>query len=725
MNRFFINKQNGTKRNVINSFVTVLLALFLISTQAGVVNAVDAPNAVAKTEAPAKENVAKVAAKDVQNQSYTQTFQNSTTSLSGDFVQTNMYFSKVDYWNLKKAVFTMNFQVSQLTNRQSSDITLALNGIKFYSFRPSKDTGLQTKSIELPLKLIQGSNILTISGQILNQDGGSSTVEETPANWLTVNQGSTVNFSYLLNESKKTINSFYSHFIGMDTVANRQSAITVSEKADDAELTASVISLSGVARLLTTSDFKLPIGQLNDIAFKNVKYQLVIAKYKNLPEPLRKQVSGLTQKNAIIKYYEDKGKRYLIVTAKNDQYLKKAAQFIANEELMKQTAADTKVIDEDTQIFTSVLQYQGSKRITDKERMFTGFGHRSSDFFIKLPVDRTNADGSTVKLNYRYAKNLDFKRSLISIKVNGRTIASQRLSIDKADGDSIVAKLPKGLALGNTFTVGVVFDLETFNQIESKNNQTPWAVIEKTSLVKIKSTPNDKILFNNFPATFIKNSHYNNILVIRPKVMNKEYLATLTDIFNLLGRYVQSNTGSVEISNEKPAKYDLDKSHIIAFGSPKDNSYIKSLNKKLYFKYNEDWTGFLGNEKLSIESEYGKTIGTSQLLRSPYDNKTALLVVTGTTPQATKLASSKISTQAQVSEYSGDAVVADPDNQVYNYRFKKIVTLGNKSLTKIVVHDNLKLFTYLSIAVITIGLVILGIILTIKKNAPKGGKKNV
>lgn len=70
-------------------------------------------------------------------QSYTEIFQNPTTTLDGKAVQTDLYFSKEDYWDVKKATLSLNFQISQLAARQTSDLTLALNGVKFMSFRPS------------------------------------------------------------------------------------------------------------------------------------------------------------------------------------------------------------------------------------------------------------------------------------------------------------------------------------------------------------------------------------------------------------------------------------------------------------------------------------------------------------------------------------------------------------------------------------------------------------
>ena len=132
------------------------------------------------------------------NQTYTQQFQNTTTTLSGKSVTSSMYFTKMGYWDLKKVTFNFNYQISQLASRQTSDITVSVNGVKFYSFRPKDETGFQTEKITVPLDLVQGSNKLQISGQVLDQDDQNNNYQlaQTPANWLTMGKGSNINFEY-------------------------------------------------------------------------------------------------------------------------------------------------------------------------------------------------------------------------------------------------------------------------------------------------------------------------------------------------------------------------------------------------------------------------------------------------------------------------------------------------------------------------------------------------
>lgn len=91
---FFINKhkQNGTKLNDLNKeetcnetknshFNRVVLLAILIGIASPTVYA---------------EN------KEQDNHTFTQPFQNKTISLTGTSVRSTMYFTKIDYWDVKK-----------------------------------------------------------------------------------------------------------------------------------------------------------------------------------------------------------------------------------------------------------------------------------------------------------------------------------------------------------------------------------------------------------------------------------------------------------------------------------------------------------------------------------------------------------------------------------------------------------------------------------------------
>ena len=146
--------------------------------------------------------------KEQDNHTFTQPFQNKTISLTGTSVRSTMYFTKIDYWDVK-SIIQYDLPNHTIKNNQTSDLTVAVNGVKFYSWRPENTTGIQQKTIEIPLELIKETNTLTVEGQIINQAGNDMyNLIETPANWLTMYEGSNVNFQYDLQLPENTIHSF-------------------------------------------------------------------------------------------------------------------------------------------------------------------------------------------------------------------------------------------------------------------------------------------------------------------------------------------------------------------------------------------------------------------------------------------------------------------------------------------------------------------------------------
>ncbi|WEV56600.1 cellulose biosynthesis cyclic di-GMP-binding regulatory protein BcsB [Ligilactobacillus acidipiscis] len=708
VNKFFISKQNGIKQNGTNKGLLIKVVLLIL---VGVLSSFAGRLSVIQAAEPQV-----VASDELKN--YTEPFQNTTTTLSGDSVEANMYFIKMDYWDVKKLTINFNFQVSQLANKETSDITLSLNGTKFYSFRPKNQTGLQTQAIDVPLKLLQGQNQLKINGQILNKaEDRSYQVQQTPANWLTIYDGANANFEYQLQSPTSAINSFNAHFSGTDTIGTHNSAIILPKQATNAELTAGMYALAGESRTIAAGDNSLSITTKGSSAAKEATYQLVIGTYTHLASEFQEQLDrGRLDKQAVIKTYSHNNKHYLIVSSLNGKLLQKASRFIANQELMKETSATTKYIGENTQTFTSELHSGVNTQLTTQDDYLTGAKHQSRTYFVNLPVDRTNADGSEIRLHFRYAKNLDFKRSLATVYVNDKPLGSKRLSAAKADNDELTVKLPKGQALGHSFTIRIAFDLEINGQNNSDNAQTPWALVLASSQAEIHSQPVADLLLTNYPYLFLKNSTFNQIAVVRPKRLTGYDYQTLTNIFNLIGNYSQSNSGRIKFYEKQPSQSVLKNSNVIAFGTPRQNELIKNLNSKLYFQFDKQKQGFLSNEKLSIEKNYGQNIGTVQLLRSPYNQKAGLLVVTAAKSKDVYLASTQINNQRNIAQYQGDAIVVDHDNNHYGYRFKKHKSLDEKNSFKITVKKNSQLLLYLGIALL-VGIVVLGtMLLVLRKN---------
>lgn len=654
-------------------------------------------------------------------ESFAQPFQNKTVTLSGTSVRSTMYFTRVDYWDVKRATFNFTFAVTPLKDNQTSTITLAVNGVKFYSFNPGTTTDRQTVRVDIPLDLIQDSNTLTVEGQIVNK-GETNSVVQTPANWMTIYSGSNVNFSYNEKKPSNQIRSFYNHFIGVDHITSHKSAVLVPKNASTAELKAASYAVTGISRLLTTNNGVVTLNTFADKEAQKAKYQIIVSEYDNLPTRYKNKIKASDVANqAYLKFIKENNKYILLVTAKDTSLLSKAGQYIANQELMQETAQATKAITDSTPIFSSELQFNGNFPLKGNGEKLVGPNHQEQVFFVQVPRNQTNSEGSYVNLNFRYSKNLDFKNSLVTVYVNDKPIGSQDLMASKANGDHLRVKIPDNTNLANTFVIKVAFDLNLKSSTD--NTQTPWAYIEEDSNAFVQTNVKHDVLFNNYPSVFIKDRTFNQVAIQLPDELDQNYYQALTNVLSLLGSYAESNVGDLSFYQKKMSDEQIRTHNIIVLGTPNDNPLVKKFNDKMYFKFNKDFTHFVSNEKMSIESDYGTRIGVNQLLFNPYNSQNVALFITGMTPTDVKLATTQIATQATAATYKGDAIVVDDNGGCYDYRFKKNATMKQKQTVLQKVKSNPMAKTYAVVGGIVILLVVVTLVLFARKYLGRGKEK--
>jgi len=297
--------------------------------------------------------------------------------------------------------------------------------------------------------------------------------------------------------------------------------------------------------------------------------------------------------------------------------------------------------------------------------------HQEKAYFITQPSNRAIADSSKLSLDFRYARNLNFDRSLVTVSINNTPIGSKKLTSALADGDNLTLPIPKNLNISGNFSVKVAFDLEIENGSCIHNeDETPWAYIGHESLLQLNTKDRTDLLFNNYPYPFLRDGIYNQVAVVLPAERDAYMFETLSNVFNLLGRFAESNVGHVRYFDSESGSDGWADYNIIAIGTFRNNKLIREQNDNLYFKYDKQGDGIQSNEKMSIESGYGKRLGTLQLLESPFAAGHGLLVVTGAASEYYYQASKYVSSPSATWKISGDAVAADKDGNVRSFRFK-------------------------------------------------------
>lgn len=650
-------------------------------------------------------------------------------SLSGGVTSTEQFFRVEDYWKVEAVELQLDYKISALMQSERSSVTLYVNGNPFHSFRPQAgDSQKQRLTVAVPASfIVAGVNTLSVQGSLettapnLNQVCLPTTNRD---NWLHIFDSSRINVSYSSEPPTAGIRDFNRRFIGLDTVANGLNAVAVSERSHPAELEAATYALSGFAKANPAKDKTIPLVQYGADALKGKQAVVIVALYDHLPDaikPLLKQ-SDLQDK-ALIQRVQAADQPTLVITSANPDMLIKAGRLAANQALMSQLDAEAKIVDTATEVDTPMVDVSRNMTLTETGDKLTGPMHREKSYFVALPGNRSVADSSKLSIDFRYSRNLDFDRSLVTVLIDKTPIGSKKLATELADGDHMELTIPKNLNISGNFTVTVAFDLEMKHAgcIET-NDQMPWAYIDQKSMLQLNTKDSADLLLNNYPYPLLRDGSYNQVAVVLPKEREPYTYGALTNLFNLLGQYAQTNIGQVRYYGDDVSADELKGRQIVAIGSYSNNKIIRDNNDKLYFRYDPSGAGFASNEKMSIESDYGKRIGTLQLIESPYGPGNGMLAVTGSGAEYAYLASKLVATEGALWKVFGDGVVTDKDGNIQAFRFKKQAESEGLSVISDVMARG-DVLGFMTAVMLVIILVLVSLILMIRKYRKKRGRE--
>lgn len=648
-----------------------------------------------------------------------QTVFGTDKTAQGKFTTTKQNFTIENYWDVSSAKAKLVYTITQLNEKEISTMTLKINDVAFYSFRPDKtDKGTRQIEVEIPKdKLKKGVNVLSVESFVYTDlPDGRCTIDDTPANWLQFDKTSAVNVTYSDKAFKQTIADFGERFTGIDTVKSQQGAVAVLENAGDTELGAALEGLSGFSSANTLEDKNIPFGKYEEANTRNGKnYIALFSSYDHLPAAIKSQIKAdkKLETEALFQVVTAGNTNTLVVTSKSNAALKKAGKLIANQNYLSQLGTNSKWLTTDEKIDTPANNVDKNTKLTTSGDKIKGIGHVTQDYFISMPANRSASTGTEVSLDFRYAQNLDFEHSLVTILVNGKPIGSQKLSAKKANGDKVTFQIPSDLNVKGDFSVTVAFDLVLTNNYCGfiSDSEIPWAYITPESTINLNTTEETDLLFEQYPYPFVADGDFNNAMVVVPDKLTTEDTDSLANIFNLLGRFHDGNRGSltaVHAKNWDKAKKDA---NVIAVGTMNNNPVIKNANDDLYFQYDKTGSYFLSNEKISIEKNYGKGLGSVQLIKS---EGMQILAVTGPGTTQTELGSELIASKANLAEIYGDGAIVDNDNTIHSYRFKKAADTQDESFgTKI--SNNKEVTVFGAFALLTVVLLGVAVLLILRK----------
>lgn len=609
--------------------------------------------------------------KNVKNYSF-----DKDIKMSGVISSTDKFFTIEDNWTVEDAKIRLVLTKSELLDNNYSTVTVLINDTPISSQKldGNKEYKKET-SIQIPKDLIQsGYNKITVKAYKTISDVVCRDDANT-ANWIVIHKESNIDVQYSYKDAQNILSQFENTYLKEDNGSRLTTSILVPDNYSSSELSAGMIFSANFGEKKKYDNFSFEFSTYSKLKNKNDNI-IFIGKGTDSPEDILKffndNEKSLLNDNCIIKQVEspfNKDSKMLILMSNDDELLIKGSKLITSNDLIKNLNGSSIVINKDSDVEDLVTQERTDriylKDLGYENLMVKGPFNQEIILDINIPKNKIIAEGSKIKFDVRYAENLDFDRSLMTVYLNDTPIGSKRLYIDKADNDTFEAAIPSDILGKSYYQVKIVFDLNVKDlQCVTRDVDNPWAYIVNTSYIQFDYADNNELTFSNYPYPFVLDNNFNHLKIIVPDTMTSNDLSNISNIVSFIGRDTKYNLGNVEIIKASEFNKDDNKANVIIYGTPTTNSILKDINNKLNLKFNNAFNAFESNDKIKFIGEYSSQIASIQLIKSPYNLDFGAMIISATDNNDLNLATSYLNDLSLTKSLRGDTVVIDRNGSV-------------------------------------------------------------
>lgn len=609
-------------------------------------------------------------------------FQDDVT-INGVIGSTERFFNVSQNWDVKDLKLNLVYTKSELLDVNYSTITVFINGEPVSSKKLDGDRKYQDKwQVNIPKELVKpGYNSIsikaykTISDKICRDDSNT-------ANWLVIHKQSDIELNYSLKSNSNEIKDYNSIFTNIGNEEYVDTTFVLPDKYNSNELS-SIMNLSlNMGQKLKADNFKLDVKLKSNLKEYNNNIIYIggtndtSTDFLNL---LSNEEKNQAKNKAVIKQVIspfNKEKRMILIISDNSKALKNATKLICNNELLNELNSSSFIIDETKDVSDIKKDTKNKLTLNDlgyNDFLLKGPFSQETNFDVSIPKNKISTAGSILNLKFRYAKNLDFERSLVTVYVNDKPISSKKLSLEKADNDNLEVNLPTDVLGKNYYKIKVVFNLELKDLMcVTRDTDNPWAYILDSSFIKFDFKDNDSLNFKSYPYPFIDNQQANDINVVVSKNLNSSDLSNIANIIGNMGRDAVYNTGNLNVLTDSEFLNTNKKGNLIVIGTPDDNSILKDINKDLYIKFDKNFSGFENNDKIKfLDDKYSKQLSTIQLINSPYSKSNSAIIVSSLDKNSLSSSVRYLSDNNLTRDLKGDAAVVNRDGGIQDISFKE------------------------------------------------------
>jgi len=249
----------------------------------------------------------------------------------------------------------------------------------------------------------------------------------------------------------------------------------------------------------------------------------------------------------------------------------------------------------------------------------------------------------------------------------------------------------------------------------------PWAYIQEDSYFFMPKEERSIMQFENLPYPFSRDNDFDATTIVLPDNPQRQDLIIAGNIAELLGISINKNNGFINVAKGTAVGERQYSDNLVIFGVPDENSVIKAVNNNLWFRYNNQFTAVLSNEKFELLPETSKTAAFFELKTSPYNEEKGMLTITSL---------EKKSIQDSITYFkdnkrgflTGDAAIINKDGELVTLRFQK--DEEKRPVISNFNNINKDMWNYIIFAGAVLLLMIVGLVLYLYKNR-RGGESKI
>lgn len=626
---------------------------------------------------------------------------------SGVLATKAFFFDVSNNWTIEGSYINLVFTESELLENKNSTLTVLINDTPIGSIRLG-DKKEYKRTVKIPIskdKIKEGFNEIKI--KTYKRISEKPCIDDVnTGNWIVIHKESYVHIDFKDIEDSIALKDFPFPYMKESDELPVNSIMVVPDNSSSSEITTAMMICANFGSKRKYENINTKVYKFSDAAEKSSTNIVFVGQEKKCPKEIINLLSSEELQNiknsAVIKEVQspyNKEKKILIVVSKDESKLIKAGELLSSKDLMKQINGNSIIVDKDLNVkdpSKTEVENISFSRLGYNNVLLPGAFRQESNFTVNIPKNRLVNKAANIVLKTRYSKNLDFDRSLLTVYVNDTPIASKKLSANSADNDTFQVSIPEDVRNPSYYDIKVAFDLQLKDVFCSfREEDNPWAYISSESYVHLPYKEGRDFIFENYPNPFVAEGKFNDFTMILPDKFSSEQLTWAGSIAAHIGHDVDLNCGSFKVLAASEALKNPPKGNLLVLGTPQNNEVVEKFNKNMYVKFNKDFTAFQSNEKVNLLPSYASQIATIQLIQSPFNSNSKVMLITSVNEKDLGLAQRYLKDLNLIKSLKGNSVIIDrmgnlknltygekEDNAINKFSLSRItnISAGTKSL---------------------------------------------